>query len=245
VVLFFDGFPEAPAVLDGDSYRIGNAGEGSPRRSASVEYDFDSRVAVLSNPGKDVFPGDWLRILVSHAVAPNDPPIVYYVQVESELSFLRSPLVMETAMPEARKPPIPISPPATRSGETADREATQIVVAAPPASGRRIWAGATPAVLVVVTGLTGLVILAAIAMFAASTQDMSTIATAAFGVIGSIIGAFFGVHAGLGDRSRLDDERRVEAAKSQMLAAMLPEESKEAALDMLKEYSPSEPRAGT
>ena len=246
VVLFFDGYPEAPAVLDGDSYRIGNASEGSLRPSTSLEYDIDSRVAVLSNPIKGVVVGEWLRIVVSQTVAPNDPPIVYYVQMQSELPLLRSPLVEDAAIRlDARDRQEPIPPPATRSGQPADREATQIVVTAPPGDGRRSWAGVTPAVLVVVTGLAGLVILAAVAMFSASTGDMSTIATAAFGVIGSIIGAFFGVHAGLGDRSRLDDERRVEAAKSQMLAAMMPAESKKAALEMLKEYSPSEPRART
>jgi hypothetical protein len=246
VVLSFDGDPEAPAVLDGDNYRIGKASEGSPRPSTSLEYDFDSRVAVLSNPIKDVLVGEWLRIVVSPTVAPNDPPIAYYVQVESALPLLRSPLERDAATGlEAGDRHKPISPPATRSGQPADREATRIVVTAPPGNESRSWAGVTPAVIVVVTGLAGLVTLAAIAMFADSTGDMSTIATAAFGVIGSIIGAFFGVHAGLGDRSRIDDERRVEAAKSQMLAAMMPEESKQAALDMLKEYSPSEPRART
>lgn len=244
VVLFFDGYPDTDAVLDGDNYRIGNASEGRPRPPASLEYDFDSRVAVLSNPINDVLVGEWLRIVLSQTVAPNDSPIVYYAQVESELPLLRSPLNRDAARRlEGRERQTPITPPATRPGEPADREPTQIVVTAPPGTGRRSWAGVTPAVIVVVTGLAGLVTLAAIAMFADSTGDMSTIATAAFGVIGSIIGAFFGVHAGLGDRSRLDDERRVEAAKSQMLAAMMPEESKQAALDMLKEYSPTEPRA--
>jgi hypothetical protein len=244
VVLYFDGSPEAPAVLD--TYRIGNASERSSRPSTSLEYDFDSRVAVLSNPINDVLVGEWLRIVVSQKVDSNEPPIAYYVQVESELPLLPSPLGKGAAIrSETRDRQEPIPPAATRSGQPADREPTQIVVTAPPGNGRRSWAGVTPSVLVVVTGLVGLVILAAVAMFSASTGDMSTIATAAFGVIGSIIGAFFGVHAGLGDRSRLDDERRVEATKSQMLAAMMPQESKQAALDMLKEYSPSEPRART
>jgi hypothetical protein len=118
--------------------------------------------------------------------------------------------------------------------------ATQAVVTNGGIKGLGGWGGFTPAVTVVVTGLVGLVILGIIAMALASDGEMNTIATAAFGVIGSIIGAFFGVHAGLGERGRLEDERRVEATKSQMLAAMLPEDSKEAALDMLKEYSPSE-----
>jgi len=244
VVLFFDADPDTETVLDGDSYRIGNASGGSSRRSTSIEYDVDSRVAVLSNPIDDVLVGDWLRIVVSQTGAPNDQPIAYYAQVQSELPLLRSPLVKDAARRlEGSDRQTPITPPATRPPKPADPEPTQIVVTAPPGRGRRGWTGVTPAVIVVVTGLTGLVTLAAIAMFADSTGDMSTIATAAFGVIGSIIGAFFGVHAGLGDRSRLDDERRVEAAKSQMLAAMMPEESKQAALEMLKEYSPSEPRA--
>jgi hypothetical protein len=95
----------------------------------------------------------------------------------------------------------------------------------------------TPA-WVVVSGLIALVILGALAMAFASTGDMQTIATAAFAVIGSVVGAFFGVHAGLGDRQRVARDRDLEATKGQMLAAMMPENQRAAALEVLKEYSP-------
>jgi hypothetical protein len=113
------------------------------------------------------------------------------------------------------------------------------------ASERRRRLELTPALVVVVAGLAALVILGIGAMVLASAGEMGTIATAAFGVIGSVIGAFFGVHAGLGDRARVERERQLEATKGQMLAAMMPEDKKQAALDMLKEYSPSEHRAST
>jgi hypothetical protein len=71
---------------------------------------------------------------------------------------------------------------------------------------------------------------------------MGTISAAAFGVIGSVVGAFFGVHAGLGDRGRVERERQLEATKGQMLAAMVPDEQRPDVLDMLKQYSPSGPR---
>jgi hypothetical protein len=116
------------------------------------------------------------------------------------------------------------SPPRTRSAHgTPDRRRFELTPA---------W--------VVVSGLAALVILGALAMAFASTGEMQTIATAAFGVIGSVVGAFFGVHAGLGDRQRLELDRDLEATKGQMLAAMMPEDQRAAALDVLKEYSPPE-----
>jgi hypothetical protein len=99
--------------------------------------------------------------------------------------------------------------------------------------------------MVVVVGLVAVVILGGLAMGFASTGDMQTIAAAAFGVIGSVVGAFFGVHAGLGDRERADGQRQLEATKGQMLAAMMPENQKQAALDVLKEYSSPSGGSGT
>jgi hypothetical protein len=90
----------------------------------------------------------------------------------------------------------------------------------------------TPA-WVVVSGLVAVVILGGLAMWLASTGDMQTIAAAAFGVIGSVVGAFFGVHAGLGDRERMERNREIEATKSQMLAVMVPENHMDDALDIL------------
>jgi hypothetical protein len=86
--------------------------------------------------------------------------------------------------------------------------------------------------------------LSVVAMALASSGDMGTIATEACGVIGSVLGAFFGVHAGLGDRERVDNERRDErervdnerrdeTKKVEMLAAMMPEDKRDAALDLL------------
>jgi len=101
----------------------------------------------------------------------------------------------------------------------------------------------SPALVVVVVGGVALVILGVLAWCSPRSGTWELSRQPPFGVSGSILGAFFGVHAGLGDRERVDKERRVEATKGQMLAAMMPEENKRAALDMLKEYSPSQPDA--
>lgn len=109
----------------------------------------------------------------------------------------------------------------------------------PAASRTRRWFDLPPTGVVVI-GLVALVILGGLAMVFASAGDMQTIATAAFGVIGSVVGAFFGIHAGLGDRDRVERKRELEATKGQMLAVMMPEHQQKAALEVLKEYSPRE-----
>lgn len=219
VVLAFEGEPDGAAAQEGANYKIVKALGSSRRyRTGVPEYDPASRVTVLRNPVLDVELADWLRVTVV-GLRPNGPDMTHFVRVESELPLSEATSALN------------------RPGGDTNKETL------PAASGRTRWIGAPPGLVVVVVGLAALVVLGVIAMVSASTGDMGTISTAAFGVIGSVIGAFFGVSAGLGDRERVDNERRIEATKGQMLAAMMPEDKKTDALEMLKEYSPREPDA--
>ena len=59
--------------------------------------------------------------------------------------------------------------------------------------------------IVVVVGLMALTVLGVTALVVAPDDDMNTIAAAAFAVIGSVVGAYFGVHAGARERRRADE----------------------------------------
>jgi uncharacterized membrane protein YeaQ/YmgE (transglycosylase-associated protein family) len=172
-----------------------------------AELDVRAGVTVFRNPVSGARVGDWLRVDVFPPLT-QEPEATYFAR-------LRSDLPLNAVAPVGRR---------------AARDASA-------ASGHRGSLFSDPALMVVVAGLIVLAVLGVVAMLSASTSDMGPISTAAFGVIGSVVGAFFGVRAGLGDRERVDRERRLEATKGQMLAAMMPEENKKAALDVMKEYS--------
>jgi hypothetical protein len=63
----------------------------------------------------------------------------------------------------------------------------------------------SPGPVVVVAGLVVLLVLGWVALAKAPDDEMNTVAAAAFGVIGSVVGAFFGVHAGVRERRRADE----------------------------------------
>ena len=82
------------------------------------------------------------------------------------------------------------------------------------------------AVIVVLAGLAGIVVLGAFAM-SQTDGDMASIATAAFGVIGSVVAAFFGVHSGA-------SMARGEAAKTErMLVSMMDDDKKKEMNELL------------
>jgi ABC-type transport system involved in cytochrome bd biosynthesis fused ATPase/permease subunit len=86
------------------------------------------------------------------------------------------------------------------------------------------------AVIVIVAGLVVIAALGALAMFK-TEGDMAPIATAAFGVIGSVVGAFFGVHAGASVTRR-------EAQKTQkLLATMMDDGAKKDAVNEVLDAS--------
>jgi uncharacterized membrane protein YeaQ/YmgE (transglycosylase-associated protein family) len=212
LVVFFEPRPEPIGPIA--SYTVAKAGGAFPAYAvSSSESDRQSGLTVLRNPIPDVAVGDWLQVKVPR---PPGPPLIHFVRVDSELAVRSNEWFSALVQPNGASPTDADLP-----------QRSRIATRLPE-----------PALLIVVAGLIALVTLGVVAMFLASTGDMGSIATAAFGVIGSVVGAFFGVHAGLGDRKRLDRERQLEATKGQMLAAMMPEANKKDALDMLKQYGP-------
>jgi len=207
--------PPAPSL----TYRVRPTAEAQPADSFSrmqpVEVDSRSQAVVFANPLPVTIPGAWLEVQV---LGLTPTPATYFVQVRGELS-------------PPNEPPVADKPPAAAGGPN---------VRKPRGSNTLDWLATNQALFVVGLGLLALVVLGVVAMFLASTGDMGPIAAAAFGVIGSVTGAFFGVHAGLGDRERVDNERRLEATKGQMLAAMVPsdDESQRTALKIMEEYGP-------
>jgi len=80
---------------------------------------------------------------------------------------------------------------------------------------------------------TGLVILGAIAitaMILVAGNDVVAVATSAFGIIGSVVGAYFGVKIGSDGTQAAVSGLRDEAAKAQAFAAHIPHEDAEAAI---------------
>ena len=88
------------------------------------------------------------------------------------------------------------------------------------------------ALVAVCAGLLTLLVIASIAIGVVhdDAQPVASIATAAFGVIGSVVGAYFGVKVGAEGSAKALDEHRAEAARAQAFAAHLPEERARRAL---------------
>jgi hypothetical protein len=84
----------------------------------------------------------------------------------------------------------------------------------------------------VCAGLLTLLVIACVAMGVVhgDARSVASIATASFGVIGSVVGAYFGVKVGAEGTARALDAHRAEAARAQAFAAHLPEARARAAL---------------
>jgi hypothetical protein len=103
--------------------------------------------------------------------------------------------------------------------------------------------------LAVVVGLATLcaIALVAIGVVSSDNQSVVAIATSSFGVIGTIVGAYFGVKVGSDGTQRAVDAMRGEAAKAQAFAAYLPTDMAEKALQSaqsLVQGSPKEEKPG-
>lgn len=81
------------------------------------------------------------------------------------------------------------------------------------------------ALVAVGAGLLTLLVIACVAIGVVhdDAQSVASIATASFGVIGSVVGAYFGVKVGAEGTARALDAHRAEAARAQAFAAHLPE----------------------
>lgn len=84
---------------------------------------------------------------------------------------------------------------------------------------------ATNALTAVAAGLLALLVIATVAIGVVhdDSQAVASIATAAFGVIGSVVGAYFGIKVGAEGTQRALDAHKAEAARAQVFAAHLPE----------------------
>jgi hypothetical protein len=82
-------------------------------------------------------------------------------------------------------------------------------------------------------GVVAVAVLAGGAMIAAA-GDAATIATAAFGVIGSIVGAYFGVKIGTDGTQKAVQAHQDEATRAQVFAAHLQPEKADLALEQAR-----------
>lgn len=121
-----------------------------------------------------------------------------------------------------------------QSGSQHDQASAIILPHQPPqpnkADARAARIDRTAPLIAVVAGLiiAGLVAVAAII---AATDNAQKVAAAAFTVIGSIVGAYFGVKVGADGTQKAVAAQRAEAARAQVFAAHLPPESAKDILD--------------
>jgi hypothetical protein len=95
---------------------------------------------------------------------------------------------------------------------------------------------------------TGLVILGAIAitaMILVEGNDVVAVATSAFGIIGSVVGAYFGVKIGTDGTQVAVAGLKDEASKAQAFAAHIPHEDAEAAISQAQSLSSPRPETVT
>lgn len=117
----------------------------------------------------------------------------------------------------------------------------------PAASDRDPHEGSTAADIRSVGGLIALIagvvvvgLLAAGALIA-DPSDAATIATAAFGVIGSIVGAYFGVKIGTDGTQKAVQAHQDEATRAQVFAAHLAPDKANIALEQARAMGRDEP----
>jgi hypothetical protein len=93
----------------------------------------------------------------------------------------------------------------------------------PTVSQRAESVKAVGGLLALTAGLVVLGLVAGIAIIA-TPGDAGSTATGAFGVIGSIVGAYFGVKVGADGAQKAVEGQRAEAARAQIFAAHIPRE---------------------
>jgi hypothetical protein len=154
-----------------------------------VVFESASCAVVLRTGSLELEEGTWVEVRFSPVSPRRDDDPAYYVRVSSDLSPRPA---RRRRYRRIRRWPAEDTWPTLSPRGTGETGVD--------------WASVlNPAALVVGIGLLALVALGFAAMFSADEGDMSTIATAAFGVIGSVVGAFFGVHAGIGAGDRMQE----------------------------------------
>jgi hypothetical protein len=87
--------------------------------------------------------------------------------------------------------------------------------------------------LALIAGLLGLLIVLALARWQSVTTDQFTqLATTVIGIIGSIVGAYFGVKIGTDGTNKALEAQRQESARAQIFAAHLPPDLATTALEL-------------
>jgi hypothetical protein len=95
--------------------------------------------------------------------------------------------------------------------------------------------GATGAVLVVALGLVFVFIVTLVSLGTVPGSQKAAVVTAAFTVIGTIVGAYFGVKVGSAGKEQAEAARHAAALKVEELAARAAPETVEQALDKAQE----------
>ena len=117
---------------------------------------------------------------------------------------------------------------------------------APPQQGGIVGViSAVGGVLVVTLGLVFVFIIALVSLGTVPDDQKATVVTAAFGVLGTVVGTYFGVRAGSAGKERAEAARDLETLKVQELAARMDHTSARAALDHAQERAVEERRAST
>jgi hypothetical protein len=94
---------------------------------------------------------------------------------------------------------------------------------------------ASGAIMVVGLGLAFVFVIAIVALGTVPDSQKAAVVTAAFTVLGTIVGAYFGVKVGAAGRERAESARDAEAVKVQELTARVNPETAVAALDRAHE----------
>ncbi|MDP9345754.1 MAG: hypothetical protein M3P44_08530 [Actinomycetota bacterium] len=90
---------------------------------------------------------------------------------------------------------------------------------------------ASGAILIVGLGLAFVFVITLVALGTVPDQQKSTVATASFTVLGTIVGAYFGVRVGAAGKEHAEAARDAESLKVQELAAHLDPATAKSALD--------------
>ena len=90
-------------------------------------------------------------------------------------------------------------------------------------------------VVVVGLGMAFVFIIALVALGTVGESQKAAVATAAFTVLGTIVGAYFGVRVGSAGREQAEAARNAESVKVQELAARVDPQVARAALDRAQE----------
>jgi uncharacterized protein YacL len=96
------------------------------------------------------------------------------------------------------------------------------------------------AILIVGLGMTFVFIIAIVALGTLPTDQGAAVVTAALTVLGTIVGAYFGVKVGAAGRDKAEAARDAEAVKVQELAARVDPQTAKAALDTAQRRTESQ-----